>query len=104
VGPARGPARWAGIAIASTVTNVVGESLGRRLRPTAEVPLPRRLSRRPRSTSFPSGHAASAAAFATGVALEVPALAVPVGALAGAVGASRVVTGVHFPSDGVPAG
>jgi membrane-associated phospholipid phosphatase len=89
----------AGIAIASTVTNVAGKSLARRLRPTAEVPLPRRLSRVPRSTSFPSGHAASAAAFATGVALEVPALAVPVGALAAAVGASRVVTGVHFPSD-----
>jgi diacylglycerol kinase family enzyme/membrane-associated phospholipid phosphatase len=89
----------AGLAIASTVTNVAGKSLARRLRPTAEVPLPRRLSRVPRSTSFPSGHAASAAAFATGVALEVPALAVPIGALAGAVGASRVVTGVHFPSD-----
>jgi membrane-associated phospholipid phosphatase len=46
-----------------------------------------------------AGHAASAAAFATGVALELPVLAVPVGALAAAVGASRVVTGVHFPSD-----
>jgi diacylglycerol kinase family enzyme len=53
----------------------------------------------PHTTSFPSGHAASAAAFATGVALELPVLAVPVGALAAAVGASRVVTGVHFPSD-----
>jgi diacylglycerol kinase family enzyme/membrane-associated phospholipid phosphatase len=89
----------AGIAIASATTNVLGKGLVRRLRPTAEVPLPRRLSRVPRSTSFPSGHAASAAAFATGVALEVPALAVPVGTLAAAVGASRVVTGVHFPSD-----
>ncbi|HEU5384713.1 MAG TPA: phosphatase PAP2 family protein [Streptosporangiaceae bacterium] len=89
----------AGIAIASATTNVLGKGLVRRLRPTAEVPLPRRLTRVPRSTSFPSGHAASAAAFATGVALEVPALAVPVGALAAAVGASRVVTGVHFPSD-----
>jgi acid phosphatase family membrane protein YuiD len=66
----------------------------RRLRPTSEVPLARHLSRVPRSTSFPSGHAASAAAFATGVALEIPALAAPVGALAAAVGASRVVTGV----------
>jgi undecaprenyl-diphosphatase len=51
------------------------------------------------TSSFPSGHAASAAAFATGVALEVPVLAAPIGLLAAAVGASRVVTGVHFPSD-----
>ncbi len=89
----------AGIAIASTASNVVGKGLTRRLRPTDEVPLSRRLSRVPRTTSFPSGHSASAAAFATGVALEMPRLAVPVGALAAAVGASRVVTGVHFPSD-----
>ena len=61
----------ASIAIASTATNMLGKGLARRLRPIAEVPLPRRLARVPRSTSFPSGHAASAAAFATGVALEV---------------------------------
>jgi diacylglycerol kinase family enzyme/membrane-associated phospholipid phosphatase len=89
----------AGIAIASTATNVLGKQLTDRLRPASEVPLPGRLSRAPRTTSFPSGHAASAAAFATGVALELPVLAVPIGALAAAVGASRVVTGVHFPSD-----
>lgn len=89
----------ASIAIASATTNVLGKRATCRLRPTSEVPLARRLSRVPRSTSFSSGHAASAAAFATGVALEVPALAAPVGALAAAVGASRVVTGVHYPSD-----
>jgi undecaprenyl-diphosphatase len=89
----------ASVAIASATTNVLGKQLAGRLRPTSEVPLPRRLARVPRSTSFPSGHAASAAAFATGVALELPVLAVPIGALAAAVGASRVVTGVHFPSD-----
>jgi hypothetical protein len=35
----------AGIAIASATTNVLGKGLVRRLRPTAEVPLPRRLTR-----------------------------------------------------------
>jgi len=68
-------------------------------RRTGEVPPDRRPGRTPVTTSFPSGHAAAAAAFATGVGLEMPALAVPVGALAVAVGVSRVVNGVHYPSD-----
>jgi undecaprenyl-diphosphatase len=55
------------------------------------------------AVGVPSRHAASAAAFATGVAIEVPALAIPVGALAAAVGASRLVGGAHRPS-GVAAG
>jgi undecaprenyl-diphosphatase len=90
----------ASVAVASAVSNVAGKGLTGRARPSAEVPQARRLTHgQPRTTSFPSGHAASAAAFATGAALELPALAVPVGALAAAVGASRVVTGVHYPSD-----
>lgn len=88
----------ASIAIASTASNIVGKRLTQRVRPATEVPLARRLHAA-RTTSFPSGHAASAAAFATGVALEIPALTIPVGALAAAVGASRVVTGMHYPSD-----
>ena len=90
----------ASIAVASAVSNVVFKGLAGRARPAMRVPPARQLTHgRPHSTSFPSGHAASAAAFATGTALELPALAVPVGALAAAVGASRVVTGVHYPSD-----
>jgi undecaprenyl-diphosphatase len=89
----------AGLAVASTASNVIGKSLTGRARPSGRIPAARRLSRGPRTTSFPSGHAASAAAFTTGVALELPAAAVPVGALAAAVGASRVVTGMHYPSD-----
>ena len=34
-----------------------------------------------------------------GAGLEMPALAAPVGALAAAVGISRVVSDVHYPSD-----
>jgi len=53
----------------------------------------------PASYSFPSGHTASAAAFATAVSLEVPILAAPAFLLASAVGYSRVYTGVHYPGD-----
>jgi undecaprenyl-diphosphatase len=53
----------------------------------------------PRSTSFPSGHSASAFAFTTAVAAELPALTVPLRALAAAVAYSRVHTGVHYPGD-----
>jgi membrane-associated phospholipid phosphatase len=53
----------------------------------------------PESTSFPSGHAASAFAFAYAVGRHLPGLAVPIRLLAGAVAYSRVHTGVHYPGD-----
>jgi membrane-associated phospholipid phosphatase len=53
----------------------------------------------PRSTSFPSGHAASAFAFATGVGNVLPREALPLHALAALVAYSRVHTGVHYPVD-----
>jgi undecaprenyl-diphosphatase len=87
------------IAVASLLANQVGKRVLPRARPLPEdVPLVRR-ARMPGSTSFPSGHAASAAAFALGVALEAPELAVPLGVTAAAVGYSRVYTGVHYPAD-----
>jgi len=89
----------ASMAIASTASNVLAKNLVHRARPAGEVAPARRPGRTPVTSSFPSGHAASAAGFATGVGLELPALAVPVGALAAAVGLARVVNGVHFPTD-----
>ncbi|GGC52965.1 phosphatase PAP2 family protein [Hoyosella rhizosphaerae] len=63
------------------------------------MPLHRRRIRMPKSSSFPSGHSAVAAAFATGVALESPALGLAIAPLAATVAYSRVHNGVHWPSD-----
>ena len=53
----------------------------------------------PTSTSFPSGHSASAFAFASAIGGTLPGAAVPVRGLASAVAYSRVHTGVHYPGD-----
>ncbi|GAB1338774.1 bifunctional phosphatase PAP2/diacylglycerol kinase family protein [Streptomyces sp. E-15] len=90
----------ASLGLASLTINTLGKRSVRRARPVLDpVPLVRRLKRQPITTSFPSGHAASAAAFATGVALESPAWGAAVAPVAASVAASRVYTGVHFPSD-----
>lgn len=90
----------ASLSLASLTINTLGKRSVRRSRPVLDpVPLGRQLKRQPGTTSFPSGHSASAAAFAAGVALESPAWGVAVAPVALAVALSRVYTGVHFPSD-----
>lgn len=89
------------IGITSVVVNGPLKGLLRRSRPDRElhgvhrdrqVPLPR-------STSFPSGHAASAFAFANALGGELPWMALPVRFTAAAVAWSRIHTGVHYPGD-----
>ncbi|MER6301743.1 phosphatase PAP2 family protein [Kitasatospora sp. NPDC001539] len=88
------------LAIASATANTVAKHATRRPRPALDgVPSLRRLLRQPVTTSFPSGHSASAAAFATGVAIESPLLGAAVAPIAAAVAFSRVYTGVHYPGD-----
>lgn len=90
----------ASLAVASAAINTVGKGAVRRQRPILDaVPVIRQLKRQPVTTSFPSGHAASAAAFATGVALESKGWGAVVAPVALSVAASRVYTGVHYPSD-----
>ena len=53
----------------------------------------------PSSTSFPSGHSATAFAFATGVGHVLAPAAIPLHGLAALIAYSRVHTGVHYPGD-----
>ena len=87
------------VAVASAVVNLALKPLSRRKRPgRSEVPADRRAPE-PSSSSFPSGHSASAFAFATGVGAVLPLEAIPIRALAAVVAYSRVHTGVHYPGD-----
>jgi undecaprenyl-diphosphatase len=91
----------ASVAVTSAVANLVIKPLGRRRRPdrvAGDVPLARQV-RMPSTTSFPSGHSASAFAFATGVGHVLPREAAALRALAALVAYSRVHTGVHYPGD-----
>lgn len=87
------------VGIASAVSSGILKRLLPRERPPVPASALPSIVRRPGSSSFPSGHSASAAAFATAVAIENPLLGVPVGALAAGVAYSRITTGVHYPSD-----
>ena len=89
------------IGVTSALVNIGIKSTWRRQRPDragAGVPDQRNV-RMPASTSFPSGHAASAFAFAAAVGREEPWLGLSVRLLAAAVAYSRVHTGVHYPGD-----
>jgi membrane-associated phospholipid phosphatase len=88
------------IAVTSAVMNAVIKPLVRRPRPAqGEVVTAARQIPMPRSASFPSGHSASAFAFATGVGQVLPSAAFPLRGLGALVAYSRVHTGVHYPGD-----
>jgi diacylglycerol kinase family enzyme/membrane-associated phospholipid phosphatase len=88
------------LGVASAIANIPIKLTAQRTRPGLQgVPAVRHLLRQPITSSFPSGHSASAAAFATGVALESPVLGAPVALLAAGVAYGRVHTGVHYPGD-----
>ena len=89
------------IAVTSATVNLGVKPIARRRRPDRAQParFEDRHAPMPRSASFPSGHAASAFAFAYAIGRHLPVLAVPIRLLAAAVAYSRVHTGVHYPGD-----
>jgi undecaprenyl-diphosphatase len=89
------------IALTSAVVNLGAKTTLVRGRPdrTAAAVAASRHVRMPHSTSFPSGHAASAFAFATAVGDVLPPASAPLHAIAAGVAYSRVHTGVHYPGD-----
>ncbi len=89
------------IGLASSSVNLGFKYMARRNRPDREdaaVPGDRHVPM-PDSTSFPSGHSASAFAFSEAVSSASPTMGVPVRVMSAAVAYSRVHTGVHYPGD-----
>jgi undecaprenyl-diphosphatase len=86
------------VAVESGVIHAVVKPGFRRVRPLTDVDL-RFGARRPPSSSFPSGHAASAATAAVLLADGMNGWGPPLAVLALAIGWSRVQTGLHHASD-----
>lgn len=97
-------AAWHGmasVAVTAAVINAAVKPVARRRRPDRElhgVPGIRHVPM-PTSRSLPSGHSASAFAFATAAGHALPHGAAPLRAFATLVAYSRVHTGVHYPGD-----
>ena len=90
----------ASIGLASASVNLGIKPFARRARPLRHADAPdARHVRMPVSTSFPSGHSASAFAFAEGVSAVLPWLGFPLRLWATGVADSRVHCGVHYPGD-----
>ena len=89
----------ASVTVASAVVNLAIKPLWPRRRPDRSAVPPGRHVPMPTSTSFPSGHSASAFAFATGVGSVMPVAGTLLALPAATVAYSRVHTGVHYPGD-----
>lgn len=87
------------LALSLWLVDGVVKPLARRERPFVNGPAPSALAWRPTTSSFPSGHAASAAAGSLSLARAFPPAAVPLTALAALIVLSRVGLGMHYVGD-----
>ncbi len=85
------------LGVASATANLAVKGLTRRERPQSHDDA--RGVAMPSSSSFPSGHTASAFSFAAAMTSDTPWLALPLFGVAALVGYRRVHAGVHYPSD-----
>lgn len=85
------------LGLESALVNGPVKSVFRRARPISDVPRPHRL-RKPKTTSFPSGHASAAAVFVA-VASEDDPWALLYVVVAATVAGSRVYVRIHHASD-----
>lgn len=87
------------LAITSATVNLAVKPIPRRRRPSLADSVRTHGVRMPGSHSWPSGHSASAFAFATGAGGELPELDSALRLAATVVAYSRIHTGVHYPGD-----
>ncbi len=85
--------------VAMLTVNFPIKSMFRRKRPFLAHDRARLVGRRPKDTSFPSGHTAAAFIGATLLSAHLPGFAPFLYAYATVVGFSRVYLGMHFPAD-----
>ncbi|MBV9919872.1 MAG: phosphatase PAP2 family protein [Pseudonocardia sp.] len=101
------PGRWragardaaVSVAAASALAHLTGRVLVRRRPAASDVPAYQALAHKPTSSSFPSAHAAVAAAFTTALVRRIGLAGLVVVPLAQLVAYSRVRSRAHWPTD-----